>query len=140
MFSSKQGRTDLAEHVFETGRARPIRQAPYRLAHAYRATVKQELDEMEEDGIIKPSTSEWASPIVLVLKKDGSMRMCVDYRKLNSAWEADAYPMPRKDDLIDRLGGAKSISTLDLIRGYWQVPVTPNARPHTAFTTPFGLY
>ena len=140
VFSSKPGRTDLAEHRIETGRARPILQAPYRLAHAYRATVKQELDEMEQDGIIEPSTSEWASPIVLVPKKDGTMRMCVDYRKFNSVLEADAYPMARIDDLIDRLGGAKYISTLDLTRGYWQVPVAPDARSHTAFTTPFGLY
>ena len=73
VFSSKLGRTGLAEHRIETGRARPIRQAPYRLAHAYRTTVKQELDEMEQDGIIEPSTSEWASPIVLVPKK---MALC----------------------------------------------------------------
>ena len=127
VFSSKPGRTDLVEHRIETGRARPIRQAPYRLAYAYRATVKQELDEMEPDGIIESSTSEWASPIVLVPKKDGTVRMCVDYRKLNSVSEADAYPMPRIDDLINRLGGAKYISTLDLTRGYWQVPVVPDA-------------
>ena len=92
---------------------------------------------MERDGIIEPSTSEWASPIVVVPKKDGSLRMCVDYRRLNSVSEADAYPMPRIDD---RLGNAKYISTLDLTRSYWQVPGAPESRSHTAFTTPFGLY
>ena len=73
---------------------------------------------MEEMGIIKPSTSEWASPIVLVPKKDGTIRMCVDYRRLNSVVEADAYPIPRIDELIDRLGGAKYLPTLGLTRGY----------------------
>ncbi len=95
---------------------------------------------MSEANIIEPSTSEWASLIVLVRKKDGTMRFCVDYRRLNAVSEADAYPMPRVDELIDRLGPAKYISTLDLTRGYWQVPVDPESRSMTAFTTPFGLH
>ena len=140
VFSNAPGRTDLAEHTIQTGAAKPVRQQPYRLPHAYRDTVKQDLCEMEEAGIIKPSTSEWASPIVLVPKKDGTLRMCVDYRKLNAVSESDAYPMPRIDELIDRLGGAKYISTLDLTRGYWQVPVAAESQAKTAFTTPFGLY
>ena len=95
---------------------------------------------MEAGGIIELSSSEWASPIVLVKKKANSLRLCVDYRKLNGLTPADAYPMPRLDDLIDKLGKAKYITTLDLTRGYWQVPVKPEARPKTAFVTPFGLY
>ena len=78
---------------------------------------------MEQDDVIERSESEWALPIVLVPKKDGSLRMCVDYRRLNSVAEADAYPMPRVDGLIDSLGKAKYITTLDLACGYWQVPV-----------------
>ena len=140
VFNDKPGRTTLTEHKIETGSARPIRQQPYRLPHAYRETVQKDLREMEEAGIIVHSTSEWASPIVLVPKKDGTMRMCVDYRKLNSVSEADAYPMPRIDELIDRLGSANYISTLDLTRGYWQVPVAQESQPKTAFTTPFGLF
>ena len=80
------------------------------------------------------------APIVLVKKKDGTLRFCVNYRKLNSLSQSDAYPMPRIDQLIDRLGQAKYVTTLDLTRGYWQVSVAENARVKTAFVTPFGLY
>ena len=95
---------------------------------------------MENDGVIEQSTSEWAFPIVLVKKKDGTMRMCVDYRRLNEHSRTDAYSMPRVDDLIDRLGKSKYITTLDLARGYWQVPMAEESQPLTAFVTPFGLY
>ena len=95
---------------------------------------------MERKGIIERSSSEWAFPIVLVKKKDGSLRMCVDYRRLNAISHADAYPMPRVDDVIDALGKAKCITTLDLARGYWQVPVQEESRPLTAFATPYGLF
>ena len=88
---------------------------------------------MEKSGIIEPSLSEWAAPIVLVKKKDGTLRFCVDYRKLNSLSQANAYPMPRIDELIDQLGQAKYVTTLDLTRGYWQVPVAEKAREKTAF-------
>ena len=137
---SNPGATQLAEHWINTGSAKPVRQPPYRLPHAYRDTVRKELQEMEKNGIIKPSSSEWASPIVLVPKKDGTLRMCVDYRRLNSISEADAYPKHRIDKLIDRLGGARYITTLDLMRGYWQVPVAPESRAKTALTTQFELY
>ena len=135
VFDTKPGMTRLTEHRIQTGSAKPVRQTPYRLPHAYRETVQKGLAEMEKDGIIEPSTSEWASPIVLVPKKDGSLRMCVDYRRLNSVSEADAYPIPRIDDLIDRLGDARYISALDLTQGYWQVPVAPQACSRTAFTS-----
>lgn len=136
----RPGRTHLTEHHVNVGHSNPVRQTPYRLPHAYRELVQEELREMEEDGIIEESNSEWASPIVLIPKKDGSLRLYVDYRRLNSVLEVDAYPMPRIDDLMDRLGGAKYLTTLDLTRGYWQVPVERNSRPLTAFTTPYGLY
>ena len=117
VLSSRPGRTQIAECCIRTRAASPIRLPPYRLPHAYRDIVKSELEEMEKDGIIERSSSEWAFPIVLVKKKDGSLRMCVDYRRLNAISDADAYPMPRVDDMIDALGKAKYITTLDLARG-----------------------
>ena len=134
------GRTTLAEHRIDIDPTHPIRLLPYRLPQAYRALVKEELKDMEASGVIEPSVSEWAAPIVLVKKKDGSLCFCVDYRKLNGVARSDAYPMPRVDELIDRLGNASFITTLDLTRGYWQVPVEEKSRPLTAFATPFGLY
>ena len=119
------GRTSLAQQQIRTGEARPIKFPPYRIPHAYRDTVKRE---MLEQGLIEPSSSEWSAPVVLVKKKDGSMRLCVDYRRLNGVSEADAYPMPRIDKLIDRLGKCY-ISTMDITRGYWQVPVAEQDRP-----------
>ena len=140
VLKSQPGRTQLTEHRITTTDAKPVRLPPYRLPHTYRETVRAELQQMETDGIIERSSSDWAAPIVLVKKKDGALRMCVDYRRLNAQSQADAYPMPRVDDLIDQLGDAKFLSTLDLSRGYWQVPVSEDSRTKTAFTTPYGLF
>ena len=91
--------------------------------------------------MIEPSQSDyWISPIVLVRKKDGSIHLCVDYRKLNAQSRTDAYPMPKVEDILDRDGKPKFITTLDLACGYWQVPVADEDRHKTAFTSPFGLY
>ena len=95
---------------------------------------------MLKDGIIEPSRSEWSFPLVIVKKSDGSLRLCVDYRRLNQISEFDAYPMPRVEDIIDRIGRSQFISTMDLTRGYWQVPVAAEDKPKTAFVTPFGLF
>lgn len=140
VLSTKPGRTTITEHRISTGQAKPIRLPPYRIPYAYRDTVREELREMEKEGIIERSSSEWAAPIVLVKKKDATLRMCIDYRRLNTVSEMDAYPMPRIDDLIDRLGKAKFITTMDLSRGYWQVPVSEEDQHKTSFTTPYGLF
>ena len=139
VMSNMPGVTSMAEHRIETENARLVKLPPYRIPQVYRETIQLEVKEMLEAGIIEPSTSDWCAPIVPVKKKDGTLRLCVDYRRLNAVSESDAYPMPRVDDLIDRLGGAGYITTLDLTHGYWQVPVSPDAKHKTAFTTPSGM-
>ena len=123
VFKKEQGRTDVVKHKIPTGDANPVRLPPYRVPHAYRQVLKQELEDMMKRRIIEPSVAEWSFPIVLVGKKDGTTRLCVDYRRLNELTTTDAYPMPRVDDIIDRVGGANFFSTLDLTKRYWQVPV-----------------
>ena len=91
-------------------------------------------------GIIQESCSPWASPIVLVTKKDGTTRFCVDYRKVNTLTQKDAYLLPRIDETLDALSGSQLFSTLDLASGYWQVEVEKNDRPKTAFCTTEGLF
>ena len=98
----------------------PIRQQPYRVPVARKEVVKKEIDKMLDMGIIQPSTSPWASPIVLVEKKDGDVRFCVDFRKLKVS-KFDAYPMPRVEEVLESVGAARFISTLDLAKGYWQI-------------------
>ena len=90
--------------------------------------------------VIRPSCSPWASPIVLVPKKDGSVRFCIDYRKVNGVTRRDAYPLPRIDDTLDTLAGAKWFGTLDMVSGYWQVEVAEEDKEKTAFCTPDGLF
>ncbi len=91
-------------------------------------------------GVIEESHSDWASPIILVPKTDGSVRFCVDNRKVNAVSNFDAYPMPRVDELLDWLGTARIYSTLDLTKGYWQIPLSPLSKEKTVFTTLFGLH
>ncbi|CAM5159081.1 unnamed protein product [Eretmochelys imbricata] len=91
-------------------------------------------------GVIQPSASPWAFPVMLVPRKDRSIQFCVDYRKLNATTVSDAYPMSRPDELLDKLGGARYLTTMDLTKGYWQVPLDADARLRSAFITPLGLY
>ena len=95
---------------------------------------------MLKGGIIQPSHSSWAAPIVLVPKKDGSLRICVDYCKFNVVTTPDPFPIPRVEDLLNGMSSAKFITILDLARGYWQVPMEPASRAKTAFSTDFGKY
>jgi transposase InsO family protein len=123
-----------------TTQADPIRQQAYRIPHSKRDIVDKCVDEMLNDGIIRPSNSPYASPITLVPKKDGTTRFCVDYRKLNSITRKDAHPLPHIQDVFDSLQGSKVFSTLDLKAGYWQVPMAPESIPLTAFTCFRGLF
>ena len=134
------GKTNLVEYRIHTDSAPPLRLPAYRLPYAYRDRVKKELDDMLKLGIIEPSASEWASPMVVVAKKDRALRICVDFRRLNAISKYDAYPMQRIDELVDKLGKARFVTTVDLTKGYWQVPIAEEDKPKTAFTTPFGLF
>jgi len=134
------GRTDLVEHEIDVGDSKPVRMAPRRIPLHKMEVVEKAIEEMESKGVIRPSSSPWAAPIVIVQKKDGTARFCVDYRNLNDCTRKDAYPLPRIEDNLDALEGAKWFSTLDLASGYWQVAVAEKDRPKTAFTTKFGLY
>ena len=134
------GHTSVVQHTIDTGDAPPIRQPPRRLPFAKREEAFKAISEMREQGIIEPSASPWASPVVLVKKKDGSTRFCVDYRKLNTVTRKDSYPLPRIEDILDTLSGSTWFSTLDLASGYWQVEVDPSDREKTAFTAGNGLW
>jgi hypothetical protein len=110
-------------HHIDTGDARPIRQSPRRIPLAKQAEAREMLDDMQRHGIIEESDSPWSSPVVLVRKKNGELRFCVDYRKLNDVTKKDCFPLHRIDETLDTLAGAKWFSTLDLERSYWQVDV-----------------
>ncbi len=134
------GHTDLVKHTIDTGDTPPIRQRARRLPLASKEIADQEIDKMLATGIIEPSFSPWSSPIVLVKKKDGSTRFCVDYRKLNMATRKDAYPLPRIDDTIDALSGSVFFTTLDMDSSYWQVEMDEKDKDKTAFATHRGLF
>ena len=134
------GRTHLTMHEIETGDARPLKLPPRRIPLHLQQEVTDNLKQMLDSGIIRPSCSPWAAPVVLVRKKGGGLRFCVDYRKLNDVTCKDAYPLPRIDDALDSLSHACWFSTLDLASGYWQVEVDPKDRHKTAFITRQGLF
>ena len=137
---SDLGTTNLVQHKIFTGDAAPIKQPPRRVPLASREVTNREVDQMLEIGTVRPSTSPWSSPVVLVKKKDGSVRFCVDYRRLNEISRKDSYPLPRIDDSLDTLSGSEWFSTLDLASGYWQVKMHPDDAEKTAFSTPKGLF
>lgn len=118
----------------------PIRQPSYRVSPKKIEIMRKEVDYLVSNGLAVPSVSPWASPSLLVGKEDRGARLCTDYRRLNSVTIPDAYPIPRVDDLIDSVGQATIMSKIDLLKGYYQVPLTQEAREKSAFITPFGLY
>lgn len=134
------GHFSAVKHRINTGNARPIRQPARRTPLGFEGEEEKHLETMLAAGIVEPSQSDWASPVVLVRKKDGSVRWCIDYRRLNAVTEKDAYPLPKIEECLDTLSGATLFSTLDLQSGYWQVEMQPEDRSKTAFITKHGLF
>ena len=134
------GRTDVIQHRIDTGQSGPIRLNSRRIPGCYLKELEHMIKDMLRNNVIQPSKSPWAAPVVLVKKKNGSMRLCVDYRKLNEVTKKDRFPLPIMEDLFDALAGARIFSSLDLASGYWQVEVAEEDREKTAFVVPNGLY
>ena len=137
--NSKLGCTSLVQHSIDTGDNPPIKQQPYRTPMIYRERIAEMIEDMQAQGIVQPSSSPWASPVVLVPKKDGTARFCID---LNAVSRKDdiVYPLPRIEDILSTLGEAKYFSTLDLATGVWQIELDESSRPESAITTHKGLY
>lgn len=137
---SDLGCTKLITHDISLVDDVPVRQPYRRLPPSQYEVVRAHIKQLLDAGIVRESCSPYSSPIVLVPKKDGSIRLCVDYRQLNAKTRRDAYPLPRIEESLDALSGAKWFSTLDLASGYNQVPVSEKDKAKTAFCTPFGLF
>ena len=134
------GLTHLTKHCIDTQGAKPIKQPFRRTPMAFQNEEKAVIDKLKKQGVIRESHSSWASPILLVRKKDNSVRPVVDYRALNKLCKVDTFPIPKVDDCLDSLSGAKIFSTVDMTSGYFQVPVKESDIPKTAFTTKHGLF
>ena len=138
--SDVPGCTNLVEHHLRRTTDTHIRRKPYRLPYSKEGEVKAEIQKMLDLRIIEESNSPYASPIVCVPKPSGELRITIDYRLLNKTTVFDPYPMPRIQDIIDKVGPARYITTLDLTQGYYQIGLAPESRPLSAFVTPFGQY
>ena len=138
--STLTGHTDAVEHEIDTGDGLPIRCTPRQMSPQKMKKEEECVAEMLTGGQIERSDSPWSSPVVLVTKKDGGTRFCVDYQRLNDATVKDAYPLPRIDDTLDMLAGKQWFYTLDLASGYWQVSLSQETRVKTAFETHSGLF
>lgn len=132
--------TDLVKHTIRTGDVQPIRQRAYRTSPSIRAEIDRQVQQLLSNDVIEESCSPWASLVVLVKKRDGSYRFCIDFRKLNAVTVKDSYPLPRPSDALDSLSGACWFSTIVLSSGYWQVELDPKDREQTAFNTGSALY
>jgi len=140
----------MAQHTIDTGDHTPVNVRPYRIPKAYAEEADKEIEKMLKAKIIVPSSSPWCAPVLPITKKDGGIRICIDYRKLNEITRKDVYPLPRIDDILDTLHGSTIFSTLDALSGYWQIPVAEQDQEKTAFAMlgkglyhfkmmPFGL-
>ena len=134
------GKTNLLQHDVKLNSDVPVSKKAYILPYAVRDKVKKDIQDTVEAGIAEKSTSPYAAPIVIVPKKDNTIRLCVDYRQLNKVTIFDPQPMPKLEDIINKLGKAHYISKIDLTKGFWQIPLTETSKEKGAFITPFGHY
>lgn len=137
---SELGKTSLTEMTIRLKDDIPVVYNPYRMSIKEKEQLSEIIGELLENGIIRESSSSYASPVILVNKKNGQKRLCIDYRALNRKTLKDKYPLPRIEDRLDSLGGNKFFTSLDLASGYYQVPVEEESKHLTAFITPDGLY
>nr|XP_014351057.1 PREDICTED: uncharacterized protein LOC102354893 [Latimeria chalumnae] len=140
VFSTQPGRTTTITHNIDTKPSKRVCIRQYHIPEAKQVVVREEVQKMLQLGVIEESRSGWNNPIVLVPKPDGSLWFCNDFRHLNAISKFDAYLVPQVDDLIEKLGTVRYLTTLDLTKGYWQVPLTPRAKEKTTFSTPDGLF
>ena len=134
------GYTDRELHSLRTTDDNPTAQIYRSILPRDLHKVKSHIQDILAKGVVTPSHSPYAAPVVVVQKKDGSIRLCVDYRRLNSKTVKDAYPLPRIEESFNALAGSKYFTTLDLASGYHQIAMDPKDQDKTAFTTPFGLF
>ena len=140
VLSSLPGRTDRIQHDIKLLTSEPIRTKGYSTPYKTRSVMETEIQDMLDLGVIEPSISPYSSPVILVPKRDGSVRFCIDFRKLNKVTEFDAEPMLNMEEIINRMSGHKYFTKMDLNKGYWQVGFTERSKPLTAFETPRGLF
>ena len=127
-------------HRIITNDAQPVRMKPYHIPHAWNKEVSDQVQQMLDNGIIRPSSSPWNAPVILVKKKDDSMRFVCDFRGLNDVTKKDSYPLPHIRDVIDRMEGAQFWTTLDAASAYWSMPVAEEDKEKTAFSVPRGKF
>ena len=128
-------------HEIDTGESKPIRSVPYRIAPGWRAELKEEIQSLVRDGIMVPSKSPWSFPMVPVRKKEtNTIRLCIDYRRLNKVTKANPYQMPMVQDLLDNVAGATWLTKLDMNKGFYQVPLDKYSQDKTAFCSPWGKF
>ena len=140
LFPDIPTRTDKIYHDVIVEDSKPIKQHPYRMNPLKRKYLQDEVKYLLENDFIEPSQSNCSSPCILTPKSNGTYRMCTDYRKVNSVTKTDSFPIPRIDDCIDKVGNSKYVTKFDLLKGFWQVPLTDRAKEVSAFATPNGLY
>lgn len=136
LFPDVPRRTTAIFHDIDVGATSPIKQHPYRTNPQKRLQFQNEVKFMVKNGIAETSCSPWSSPCLLVPKNDGTLRFCTDFRRVNAVTKPDSYPLPRVDDCVDRLGSAVFVSKIDLLKGYWQIPLSDRAKEISAFVTP----